>query len=147
MAWRSAWVCAPGGRALGKMAPGEEGEGKTLGREARMVVRTGGVGALVLGFRGGGISGKGGGMVGFVGGDARKRGGKVRLTIAQEVTGREPRIASEVGANSAFDIPEEQPVLTAELVLFLQYAPTSFHALASSSVHDDLGGSGYALQL
>jgi len=52
-----------------------------------------------------------------------------------------------VGANSAFDIPEEQPVLAAELVLFLHHAVMSFHALAISTVHDDLGGSGYALEL
>jgi len=101
----------------------------------------------VLGVWGGGDERKGGGMDGFVGGDARKRGGKARLTIAQEVTVREPRIAGEVGGDPLLDIPEEQPVLTAELVLFLHHAAMSFHALAISTAHYDLGGSRYALEL
>jgi len=55
MGWRSARVWAPGGRALGKMAPGEEEKGKTLGREVRMVVRTGvGGGGVSVGGLGGG---------------------------------------------------------------------------------------------
>lgn len=55
MGWRSARVCGPGGRALGKMVPGKEGEGKTLGREVRMVVRTGlgGGWGVSFGFFGG----------------------------------------------------------------------------------------------